>query len=636
MELNIYLVGALAEEKKLKEYHPNLLPVKQTLQFNQFQFFLDILNIDDIPLEHQKLFKNKFVAGYENNIRDSQWEKFSEGHTFFKEEIFSEFASKKLFIFKPYIDENNYGEKNIKISKNTLKIIDRPKGISGNAIGSLVTIPIFNDYNQYAFEKKLLESKAIGNYSFLEKITTSCLVSGDFLYGEFKDFEKLNDGWHVTPEDTIKKIPLDFGEYRDIMIIESHAIYIDYDYFHEIILGEGLAKLGQIVSLDKKIKIKDIKEDPIEEYEEDLYSESDYLESLFTNLKQNGLIFEKKHVINFHTALKTRRLVILSGSSGTGKSQLVYNYAQSLGLVNKDTHQFKMIPVKPNWKDDSDLIGFLDTINNIYRPSESGLVDTLLEAKSNRDKLYLICFDEMNLAKVEHYFSQFLSVLELEGTERKISLYSKNLVGRVLNGEQYPYEIPILSNVLFVGTINIDETTETLSDKVLDRSNYIEFNIPANHINNWVDTLNSLSVETAVRENKNEKKIVDYYHFDNWSNNKKEIKLLDKEIEVLNDINRLLIKIDSSKGIGFRVLDHINSYMLNLPLNNSLKREEAFDLQISQKIIPKIRGTVEELEFILQNSEEDILSVLNEEGFKVTTASLKRKIRELNLYGYTY
>lgn len=636
MELNVYLVGTLADEKKLKENHPNLLPVKQTLQFNQFQFFLDILNIDDIPLEYQKLFKNKFVSGYENNIKDSQWEKLSESERFFKEDIFSEFASKKLFIFKPYIDENNYGDKNIKISKNTLKIIDRPTGISENAIGSLVTIPIFNDYNQFAFEKRLLESNAIGNYEYLEKITTSCLISGDFLYGEFKDFEKLNDGWHVTPEDTIKKIPLDFEEYRDLMIIEPHAIYIDYDYFHEIILGEGLSKLGQTVSLDKKIKLKEIKEDPIEEYEEDIYSEKDFLENLFANLKQKGLIFEKKQVVNFHTALKTRRLVILSGASGTGKSQLVYNYAQSLGLINKDAQQFKMISVKPNWKDDTDLVGFLDTINNIYRPSESGLVDTLLEAKNNRDKLYLICFDEMNLAKVEHYFSQFLSVLELEGSQRKISLYSKKLVGRVLNGEQYPYEIPIYSNVLFVGTINIDETTQTLSDKVLDRSNYIVFNIPENHINNWINTLNAVSVETVIRENKNEKKIVDYYHFDNWSNNKKEIKLLRGEIEVLNNINRLLIKIDSSKGIGFRVLDHINSYMLNLPINHSLKREEAFDLQISQKIIPKIRGTVEELELVLQNPEEGILSVLDEEKFKVTTTSLKRKIRELNLYGYTY
>ncbi|MER1985735.1 MAG: hypothetical protein ABS948_07560 [Solibacillus sp.] len=634
MELDIYLVGALADDRKLKGFNPNLSPVKPTSQFNQFQFFLDILNIDDIPTDHQKLFINRFVAGYDNNIKNAEWEKLSESQAYFKENLFEEFAKDKLFIFKPYIDENNYGDKNIKISKNTLKIIKRPKGVSPTAIGSLITIPIFNEYNQFSFEKRLLESSSIGNYDYLDKITSSCLVSGDFLYGDFSDFEKLNDGWHVTAEDQIKKIPLDFEAYKDSIIIESHAIYVDFEFFDEVILHEGLAKHGQVVTLDNKIKLKEVQENLVVEAAE-LYSEKEFLSSLFNHLEHKNLIFEKKHVINFHTALKTRRLVILSGASGTGKSQLAFNYAQALGLNNKDTNQFKMIPVKPNWKDDSDLIGFLDTINNIYRPSESGLVDTLIEAKNNRDKLYIICFDEMNLAKVEHYFSQFLSVLELEGTERKISLYSKKLIGRVLNGEQYPHEVTIGSNVLFVGTINIDETTQTLSDKVLDRSNLIEFNIPKNHINNWITMFNENHEKNIMKENKNDKKIVDVYHFDNWSNYKKEIKLSPYEIDILSKINDLLIKIDTSKGIGFRILDHINSYISNLPLENELKREEAFDLQIAQKIIPKIRGTVEELEMII-DSEQSILDIFDENKFEITLAALKRKMKELKLYGYTY
>lgn len=633
MELNVFLVGALIDELKLKNINPNLLPVKHAAQFSAFQFFLDILNTDDIPLEYQKLFKNRLVSGYENNIKDTRWEELIINQPFFKEDLFKDFSRNKLFIFKPYIDENNYGEKNIKISKNSLRIIDCPDGISTNAIGSLVTIPIFKDYNQYSFEKRLLEYKSIGNYEYLDKITTSCLICGDYVYGEFEDFEKLNDGWHATAEGLIKKVPIDFEAYKDSIIIEPHAIYMDYDYFNDTILGEGLAKLGRPLLLEKNIKLKDIVED--EDYVEQLYSESEFLDSLFKHLRYKGLIYEEKQVVNFHTALKTRRLVILSGASGTGKSQLVYNYAQSLGIITKETHQFKMIPVKPNWKDDTDLIGFLDTINNIYRPSESGLLDVLLEAKNNLDKLYLVCFDEMNLAKVEHYFSQFLSVLELEGTERKISLYSKNLVGRVLNGEHYPHEIPINSNVLFVGTINIDETTQNLSDKVLDRSNFIQFNIPENHINNWINQL-LLEPDSIARESKNDKKIVSNYDFENWSNNKKEIKLLQEEIDVLNHINRLLVKVDSSKGIGFRVLDHINSYMLNLPSNQALERTEAFDLQISQKIIPKIRGTVDELEQVLMNIEKGILSIIHENKFKISTAAVKRKIRELELYGYTY
>ncbi|MEN2468162.1 hypothetical protein [Ornithinibacillus sp. JPR2-1] len=635
MELNIYLVGVLASESRLQEIHPNFLPVKALHSgFNQFQFLLDILNTDDIPLEHQKVFRNRFALGYDNQLRDSEWESISQKQQFFKEDAFKSFATTKLFIFKPYIDENNYGEKNIKVSNNSLKIIDKPKGISDKAIGSLMTIPIFNEHSQYSFEKRILSSQSIGNYDFLERITTSCVVSGDYIYGEFQDFEKLNDGWHVTIDGTLKKLPIDFNAYTEHIIIESHAIYVDYDFFQDVILTNGLIEKGIPVSLDKQVKLKKIVEETTDDFEEEKYSEDEFLNTLFEQLNKRGLIFEKKQLINFHTALKTRRLVILSGPSGTGKTQVVFQYAKALGIINKDMQQFKMIPVKPNWKDDTDLIGFLDTINNIYRPSESGLVDVLIEAKNNQNKIFLICFDEMNLAKVEYYFSQFLSVLEMEGNERKISLYSKKLVGRVLNGEQYPHEINILPNVLFVGTINNDETTQTLSDKVLDRANFIEFNIPKNHINNWVNLYKKVSRNTT-KESKVDK-VVDLYHYSNWTKNTSEISLLPSEIEILEQLNQILIKQDASKGIGFRVLDHINSYMLNLPSSQVLSRSSAFDLQISQKIIPKIRGTLDELKEILLEDEKGLLSILDETVYPNSYTAIKRKIRELKLYGYTY
>ncbi|MDW2886154.1 McrB family protein [Exiguobacterium artemiae] len=636
MELDVFLIGSLANEARFKEHNRNFSVIRNVNDFTNLQFFLEILNEDDIPSDYQKIFKNKFVAGYDDILKNEEWETLLKDTPLYDKEIaFREFAADKLFIFKPYIEENKYGDKQIKISKKSdLRIIKRPEGISDNSVGSLVTIPIYSDYNRYSFEKRLLESKSIGNYDYLEKITTSCLVSGDYLYGEFNDFEKLNDGWHVSPNGVIKKVAIDFEFYKDYSIIEDHAIYMDFEFFREIILEEGLLKNGEIVRLNKTIKLKEISEETYEEFEE--FEESEFILQLLENLKQKKLVFEEKQVINFHTALKTRRLVILGGASGTGKSQLVLNYAESLGLTNKDNNQFKMVPVKPNWKDDSDLIGYLDTINNIYRPSETGLIDILIEAKDNKDKIFMVCFDEMNLAKVEHYFSQFLSVLELYGNERKLSLYSKKLVGRVINGEQYPHEITIHSNVLFVGTINVDETTQTLSDKVLDRSNFIEFNTPTNHINNWADSIKQNIDTKSIKDNRFEKTVVDLYHFDNWSNNDKEIALNIFEIETLNQINNTLTKTDFSKGIGFRVLDHINSYMLNLP-NSSLSREEAFDLQISQKIIPKIRGTAEELEGILLDNKNGLLNVFDENNnFKVTVSNIKNKIREINLYGYTY
>lgn len=85
----------------------------------------------------------------------------------------------------------------------------------------------------------------------------------------------------------------------------------------------------------------------------------------------------------------------------------------------------------------------------------------------------MVVFDEMNLARVEHYFSQFLSVLEMKPDSRKIKLYNKELESRMYNNEKYPSSITIKSNVLFVGTVNTDESTYQFSDKVLDRANVI-------------------------------------------------------------------------------------------------------------------------------------------------------------------
>ncbi|MEH7809590.1 hypothetical protein V7422_16875 [Bacillus safensis] len=104
----------------------------------------------------------------------------------------------------------------------------------------------------------------------------------------------------------------------------------------------------------------------------------------------------------------------------------------------------------------------------------------------------------------------------------------------------------------------------------------------------------------------------------------------------MNKINNILTKEDDIKGIGFRVLDHINSYMINLPENLEFSRSVAFDLQISQKIVPKIRGTIDELKDVLMDDENSLRSILDQTIFPITTMALGRKVRELKLYGYTY
>ena len=115
---------------------------------------------------------------------------------------------------------------------------------------------------------------------------------------------------------------------------------------------------------------------------------------------------------NFYLSLKTKPFVILAGVSGTGKTKLVKLFAEALGATSANG-QFNLIPVRPDWSDPSDLLGYKD-LTGAFRPGR--LAEVLVEAskESNRNKPYFICLDEMNLARVEHYFSDLLSVIETQ------------------------------------------------------------------------------------------------------------------------------------------------------------------------------------------------------------------------------
>src|SRR5699024_5029008 len=118
--------------------------------------------------------------------------------------------------------------------------------------------------------------------------------------------------------------------------------------------------------------------------------------------KSKGLIYTKQDLYNFHTAMKTQGFVILAGMSGTGKSQLIQCYYEALYQRQSDENLL-FIPVSPSWQDDSDLLGYLDTLNSVYRPGDTGLADFILESNKKPNECFIVCLDEMNLARVEHY-----------------------------------------------------------------------------------------------------------------------------------------------------------------------------------------------------------------------------------------
>ena len=238
----------------------------------------------------------------------------------------------------------------------------------------------------------------------------------------------------------------------------------------------------------------------------------DYIQRHLGSRKEKSLYYEKHIIEKFFLGLSTNQIMVLSGEPGTGKTSLVEGFAQTIGA------KYTMVPVQPNWTDNQDLLGFYNPIEKTY--VSTPFLDAIINAAKDPDHLHIVCLDEMNLAHVEYYFSEFLS--KLQTSKRKLDLYSDYIherIGAELHGKilgfldeyvdfdinnksqvdeliysldldekeerfkllwqwdmykRYPSSMKIPDNIRFVGTVNKDETTKNLSPKVIDRSFVIE------------------------------------------------------------------------------------------------------------------------------------------------------------------
>jgi hypothetical protein len=343
--------------------------------------------------------------------------------------------------------------------------------------------------------------------------------------------------------------------------------------------------------------------------------------------------FTPEEIIDLHISLKTGGLVILSGTSGTGKSRLAELYAESLGMTSQN-NRFLWIPVRPRWTDDDDLLGFYNTRTQRYEPGETGLVELLSKADKEPNSLFVCLFDEMNLARVEHYFSQFLSLLERAPSDRRLTLYSPTFSTICVNCELFPPQIPIGANVLMLGTINVDESTYHLSDKVLDRCNFLRFDDV--NLSGWWARRTREPEPISPRE-------ITFADWNKLVNHRPS--LTPEELGLLERINTLLRQ--SGMQFGYRVVEQIDGYLANIPIGENeeplLSRHKALDLQIAHRILPKIRGTFEELRPVLGSMGEGV-SYLERElldsgffspGSSASLALIETKKRALELHDHT-
>lgn len=200
---------------------------------------------------------------------------------------------------------------------------------------------------------------------------------------------------------------------------------------------------------------------------------------------------------NFIEALKTKPFLLLAGISGTGKSQkvkeLAYLTCPKDGVLDTDSTtpgNYCLIEVKPNWHDSTELLGYYSNLTEKYNITP--FLHFVYKATRNPDVPFFICLDEMNLAPVEQYFAEYLSVLETrsvkDGRIETAELLSKKLFEGCAEDSGYTSdELIVLSylkenglrlpeNLFVIGTVNMDDTTHQFSRKVIDRAFTIEMN----------------------------------------------------------------------------------------------------------------------------------------------------------------
>ena len=228
--------------------------------------------------------------------------------------------------------------------------------------------------------------------------------------------------------------------------------------------------------------------------------------------KKKELFYEKSTIRTFMNALRTKQLILLWGRPGSGKTSLPMKAAQALGA------KCIRIQVQSNWSDNQDLIGFYNVVDKRYVATR--FLDTLIEAEENPEQLYIILLDEMNLSNVEYYFSEMLNVFTWDiNKEYELHLYSERvrerafrelqraeqegkdiseLAMQLADMEEYRPIITVPKNVRFVGTLNSDATTKTISPKVTDRSCLIELQTISKEMKETES--NALSEELALNE----------------------------------------------------------------------------------------------------------------------------------------
>lgn len=435
--------------------------------------------------------------------------------------------------------------------------------------------------------KSFIEGKRKTLKTTIEKkhynLSRDIVVGEPIYFGKSERAKKYSESTIAYKEYKKGSIPSE-----DELIKDLYKFMDLYDFFAE---AEGYVKNSSLEVRNNDAKVV-------------FESDKEVLEHIHAYLTSRGFLYSEENIANLYLSLRSKPFVIISGISGTGKTKIVQLFAESVGAT-EDNGQFKLISVRPDWSDSSDLLGYKNLQDQFV---EGQLTEIVKRAHEYPALPHFVVLDEMNLARVEYYLSEFLSIMESRRVDEDGQIVSSPLV----TTNDGAFSLP--NNLYIIGTVNMDETTHPFSKKVLDRANTIEFNeIRLNHFTMFEEDKEEVA---AVRVGNEQFESKYLYLKQAYGDNKALIQKVSAQLEKINEQLQTIYA-----QVGYRVRDEICFYMLYNDEMKLLSEEQAFDFCVMQKILPRISGADSTVEDLLKNLYEQFAGKAYDNGKTVSESA---------------
>ncbi len=342
---------------------------------------------------------------------------------------------------------------------------------------------------------------------------------------------------------------------------------------------------------------------------------------LFSTSKSPRVFLSDSPCRSLLAAIRTKPFLLLAGLSGTGKTRIVRQLARACWPVGSSEHSaqkpknFELIPVQPNWHDATELIGYYSTVNKEY--AVKPFLEFIVKAWEEPTVPYFLCLDEMNLAPVEQYFADYLSVIEtrsmgddgqvvtdpilpVSNEQWYVDLIQKLAGDAPMHDTFLKHGISLPPNLVVIGTVNMDETTYAFSRKVLDRAMTIEMNevnLRAGLDGAAVDELPYIEPGVLTPKYITPEKAYGAHG-----------EVIDYVVGALEVINKVLE--GSAFKIAYRSRNEIALFVVNAVKVFNMGQQEALDLAVNMKILPRIEGDAHKTQAVIESLQKELKEYL--------------------------